>query len=511
MATAYAQLGLTLDVLSGPLSATKKPKAGQTVSIKYKGTLASGSVFDTNEDKEPLTVRVGRGQVVSGWDAMLPHIAVGQRVRLTVPPALAYGAKGKAGVIPPNATLTFEIELLSIEADTPAEALLEAASTGSVDGVVHSLRDGADVEHADRQGHRALHLAAKGGHVEIVMRLLEAVRVGEHRTTACIGNCCSHTRTPTRAAHASQGAAVDPLTKAGVTPLMFAVSKSAEPLCAKLLLHARADVNIKSLKGTTALALLRKDKEHAALETEYAGGSAGRRASAGDVSGLGIGYSDPVWLPGWEVLRNRALWRARVRRDNPRCWLKLVVEAPAGTPAADVAAAEADAPAVEVELYADVVPRTSENFRCLCTGERGTCSTFGSPPLHFKGSVSHRIVPGNILQAGDITMGDGRGGESIYGRKFDDESFGGRAGKHTSKGLLSMANSGRNSNGSQFFITLDALPHLDGKHVVFGRVLSGMEFVEAIVGAVGSSGGVPSRKVVITDCGQLPSESGVLV
>ena len=149
------------------------------------------------------------------------------------------------------------------------------------------------------------------------------------------------------------------------------------------------------------------------------------------------------------------------------------------------------------------VPKTSENFRCLCTGERGASQAFGAPPLCFKGSPIHRIVPGQILQGGDITRGDGRGGESIFGSKFADESFGGKAGRHTAKGLLSMANSGRNSNSSQFFITLDALPHLDGKHVVFGRVRSGMEHVLAIVGQAGTASGTPSHRVCVEDCGEL--------
>ena len=157
------------------------------------------------------------------------------------------------------------------------------------------------------------------------------------------------------------------------------------------------------------------------------------------------------------------------------------------------------APLVEVELFADVAPRAAENFRCLCTGERGRCQAFGGPPLPFKGSKLHRMVPGQILQGGDITSGDGRGGESIYGRRFDDEPF---VRKHSAKGLLSMANSGPNSNGSQFFITLDALPHLDGKHVVFGRVVAGVEYAVAIGGACGSAAGTPVRGVTIADCGQ---------
>ena len=116
------------------------------------------------------------------------------------------------------------------------------------------------------------------------------------------------------------------------------------------------------------------------------------------------------------------------------------------------------------ELFAHVVPKTAENFRALCTGELGRGKS--GKRLNFLGCVFHRIIPGFMCQGGDFTAGNGTGGESIYGAKFKDENFQMR---HTEKGLLSMANSGPNTNGSQFFITVKATPHLDGKHVVFGK------------------------------------------
>ncbi|CAE7161400.1 CYP18-4 [Symbiodinium pilosum] len=148
------------------------------------------------------------------------------------------------------------------------------------------------------------------------------------------------------------------------------------------------------------------------------------------------------------------------------------------------------------ELFAHVVPKTAENFRALCTGELGRGKS--GKRLNFLGCVFHRIIPGFMCQGGDFTAGNGTGGESIYGAKFKDENFQMR---HTEKGLLSMANSGPNTNGSQFFITVKATPHLDGKHVVFGKVISGYEVVQKME-KCGTPSGKTSKKVTIHSCGE---------
>ena len=165
----------------------------------------------------------------------------------------------------------------------------------------------------------------------------------------------------------------------------------------------------------------------------------------------------------------------------------------------DVKIGDAEPERVTFALRPDVVPKTAENFRALCTGEKGTGAS--GKPLHFKDSVFHRIIPGFMCQGGDFTRGDGTGGESIYGEKFEDENF---TLKHTKPGLLSMANSGPGTNGSQFFITTAATPHLDGKHVVFGSVVDGYDTVKKME-AAGSASGKTSQPVVIVDCGELPA------
>ena len=437
-------------------------RAGMTAHVRYTGRLVEdGPPFDTNADGEPLLVRAGRGLVVSGWDLALSVMCVGERASVTIPAALGYGTKGMAGRIPPNATLHFELELLAVTS-TPDERLRDAAHQDDAVALHEALRDGADVRSADRKGATALHAAAGAGAAGRLELLLE------------------------RRAH-PDAVCTQP---AGVTPLMLAVAGRAAVVhrdAARRRRRPGGDLCEREQRGKLAA----KDAALTALLM-------GTRRNA-PVAELRAGETPWSTCAAPTPTASRARGLARGGGGEPRVWLRFSIESgELDTRVWETAAAAV----IEIELWAHRTPKTAENFRCLCTGERGRSNASAPPPLHFKGSVVHRIVPGQVFQGGDFTRGDGRGGESIYGPKFADEDLSGR---HDKKGLLSMANAGRNSNGSQFFITLAALPHLDGKHTVFGRVTAGMELVELISGAAGEpSGGPPTMTVTIADCGEMP-------
>jgi len=152
-----------------------------------------------------------------------------------------------------------------------------------------------------------------------------------------------------------------------------------------------------------------------------------------------------------------------------------------------------------IQLFDDICPKTCENFRCLCSGEKGTSSK-SQKALCYKGSKFHRVIKNFMIQGGDITRGTGMGGESIYGEEFEDENF---LLKHDSEGLLSMANRGPNTNSSQFFVTCGSAPHLNDKHVVFGKVISGMKIIRAIENIPTNLKNRPKFPVKIEECGDM--------
>uniref|UniRef100_A0AAX7VSB8 peptidylprolyl isomerase n=1 Tax=Astatotilapia calliptera TaxID=8154 RepID=A0AAX7VSB8_ASTCA len=179
-----------------------------------------------------------------------------------------------------------------------------------------------------------------------------------------------------------------------------------------------------------------------------------------------------------------------IKVQRPRCFL-------------DIGISNVLVGRIVVELFADICPKTCENFRCLCTGEKGI-GKGTQKPLHYKGCLFHRIVKDFMIQGGDFSEGNGRGGESIYGGFFEDESF---AVKHNKEYLLSMANRGKDTNGSQFFITTKPSPHLDGVHVVFGHVISGQEVIQTMESQKTDPNSRPYAEVKVLNCGELIPKS----
>jgi len=209
--------------------------------------------------------------------------------------------------------------------------------------------------------------------------------------------------------------------------------------------------------------------------------------------GLGIVGDGKGWSGGATRPDGEASQPQTIREKRPKCFLEITLK-------------KRLLGRIIIELFGDVTPITVENFRCLCTGEKGISAVSGRP-LHFKGSRFHKIIPGKIIQGGDITKGNGSGGDSIYNQDgdgcFPDENF---KLKHDRPGLVSMAHRSHEAgkNCSQFFFTSNPSPKLDGKHVVFGRVIAGIDIVTKLE-SMGSQSGKPIYEVEITDCGELES------
>ncbi|OQS07969.1 peptidyl-prolyl cis-trans isomerase [Thraustotheca clavata] len=449
--------------------------AGYEIRAHYTGTLLDGSKFDSSRDRgQVFTFVLGKGNVIKAWDLAFASMKIGERAMLTCAPEYAYGASGSPPKIPPNATLQFDIELLGfapkkkemwemsvVEKLAEAEAIKQEGTTAFKSG-------------AFNEAHEKYLEGAKYCEEDFEATDEQKEQMKEAQTVLYLNAAMSSLKTKNYTAAASAASKalkndkqnVKALFRHGVA-LMYLndLDRAKEDLMAA----AKLDPQNRDIRREIVV-LKQKMEENKKAQKSVFGGLFGKVSM----------YDDKAELQKEVSIEEVS------SASNPKTFFDITIGgAPAGR--------------ITMELFSNIVPKTAENFRALCTGEKGNAST--GQPLHYKGCSFHRVIKNFMLQGGDFTRHNGTGGESIYGEKFADENF---VLKHSDPGLLSMANAGPGTNGSQFFITTVTTPHLDGKHVVFGRVIEGMDIVKKIEALETDKGDQPVSPVIIADCGVLP-------
>ena len=445
------------------------PENGNEVHVNYVGRNSDNKIFDQTKDK-PFTFKIGDGKVIKGWDLGVKTMKVGEKAEFILSPDYAYGNKKVSDLIPENATLTFEIELLKIVvpkkevSDMTYEEKLAEGKKLKGEGV-EKFKAG------DIAAARDLFTRATA-YLETMDKTKEAEAEGVNLYVATLSNlcnCCNRQKEYHAVANfASKGLKIKETPKfyyfraiANANNDEFNEAKKDLESLKKLMGEKERETD-EGVKFVQKL-IQEKQKEMNAKRKKFSRGIFSQNLY--DDKALPV---NPVAPPKEQ------------NKDNPVCFL-------------DIKIGDKEAKRVEVELFKDKVPKTCENFRCLCTGEEGE-------KMHYKGSIFHRVIKNFMIQGGDFENANGTGGSSIYGKKFEDENF---FYAHSREGLLSMANSGKDTNGSQFFITLKDTPWLDKKHVVFGQVLKGMDVVKEVEALETDSQDKPKTTVVIENCGEI--------
>ena len=459
------------------------PKTGQEVVAHYTGRLESdNSKFDSSVDRnQPFKFIIGTQQVIRGWDQGFATMKVGEKAVLKIGSEYGYGKNGSPPKIPGGSTLLFEVELLGFHDKSKERWEMDDAER---EAEATRLKEQATVYFNDKK-----YSQAAATYENAALMLCEDTEAadsiaGSDKAIDLYIKCYSNASM----CFLKMGGQANSDAIRTATKVVLADGDNAKALFRRgtarmnlgLLDEAKVDL-------LAALKLAPNDKDvRAAIVSLKEKGEQAKKAEKAAFGGLfgkagGVSlYDEKKGLKGPYV-------------PSESCTKVFF----------DIKHGDEMMGRITMQLYSDMVPKTAENFRALCTGEKGNCK-MSDAKLWFKGCTFHRVIKDFMIQGGDFTSGDGRGGESIYGEKFADENF---TLKHTEAGQLSMANAGPGTNGSQFFICSRATPHLDGKHVVFGRVLEGMDIVRKIEDVEKDSGDKPVVDVVIHDCGVLPSDA----
>jgi len=455
-----------------PEDAEGPPPQGTVVTAHYTGTLESdGSKFDSSVDRgKPFQFTIGQGQVIRGWDEGFASMKVGEKAILKIRSDYGYGKSGSPPKIPADANLLFEVELFGFKEKQKEK--WELSPEEKIEKANELKQEGTEFFKSQKYDKAAAKYEEAAGYAfddedgEIVPDDDKALLISCWSNAAM---CYIKLKQWSEAIHASNEVIkVDENNLKALYRRGLAKLNSGSLKEAKIDLMAAYKIDSKNKDIRAAITKLKKAFEESKRKEKAAfGGCFGKVSMYGDKEGI--------------VAPNQ-------NGDNPHVFFQ-------------IKHGDEDLGRIVMQLYKDITPKTAENFRALCTGEKGTGKS--GKPLHYKGCTFHRVIKDFMIQGGDFTNGNGTGGESIYGEKFADENF---KIKHTHEGQLSMANAGPGTNGSQFFVTSKDTPHLDGKHVVFGHVVEGMEIVRKIENVEKSDGDKPDVDVIIADCGEMPSD-----
>jgi len=462
-----------------PEGAEGPPPDGNEVSAHYTGTLESdGSKFDSSLDRgKPFVFQIGQGRVIAGWDQGFATMKVGEKAILKVKSEYGYGASGSPPKIPGGATLCFEVELLGFEEKEMEKWQMTAEQRSQR---AEKIKNDGTEKFKGKQFDKAADLYEKAANFSVDEDISgNDVPESERKLyVSCWSNAamcyikqkawtdatrsCNHVLEIDSEAESN----IKALFRRGTARMHVGLSKEAKT---DFMMALKIDNNNKDVRK--ALREL-KSKLEAAKKKE--------KAAFGGIFGKVDMYNDKNSVVAPMV--------PNANGDNPHVFF-------------DIKQGEETLGRIVMQLYKDITPKTAENFRCLCTGEKKIGKS--GKPLHYKGCTFHRVIKDFMLQGGDFTNGDGTGGESIYGEKFADENF---IIQHTEGGQLSMANAGPGTNGSQFFITSRDTPHLNDKHVVFGHVVEGMDVFRKVENVKTVENDQPEVDVVIEDCGMMPED-----
>ena len=444
-----------------------KAAEGNEVKVNYIGKNGD-KIFDQTKDNKPYSFKIGAHSVIKGWEVGVKTMKIGEKAEFIFSPDYAYGKQKVSDLIPENSTLNFEIELLEIVgakkeiSDMEYEEKVAEGKKLKEEGI-EKFKAGDYVAAREKWDEACKYLD------HFINKHADYEKEGCDLYQSVLSNLCNSCNKQKEyyavIIYANKGIKVN-----DQLPKLFYFRAIAYAQTAEF---EKAEKDVESLEKL----LTDKEKENAGLgyirdlikRRREETNNQRKKFSKNLLSNKLYeekGNKDPVEPP------------TEANPENPVVFM-------------DIKIGSNEKKRVQFELFKDKVPTTAENFRCLCTGEK---------KLTYKGSVFHRVVKDFAIEGGDYQHGDGTGGQSIYGEKYTDETF---YYGHSRKGLISMTNFGKNKFGSQFFITCRETSWFNGKHIVFGRVIKGMEVIEEIENVETDGNDKPETKIVIENCGEL--------